>query len=367
MHSVYIHIPFCNNICSYCAFTKFYYNEERVKKYLDALKNEIETNYKGEVIKTLYIGGGTPSCLNISELKYLFDIIKIFNLDEIYEFTIEVNPENIDKEKILLFKKNKVNRISMGVETTNNNFLKYLGRKYDYNLVKEKIKLIKYIGFKNINVDLIYALPNETFNDLEKDINKLLELDVSHISTYSLMIEPHTRFYIDKEKEIEEDIDWEMYKLICSKLKENGYKHYEVSNFSKIGYESCHNLVYWNNEHYYGFGLGASGYIENIRYTNTTSMKQYLEHNYKEELEYLSNKDIISYELILGFRKIEGINKQDFYNKYNIDIKSLYNIKELLENGNLKENSSHIFINYDKIYIENQILMNFVGEENEKV
>ena len=362
MHSVYIHIPFCNQICTYCAFTKFYYNKERVKKYLYSLKKEIELNYKGELIKTLYIGGGTPSSLDIDELKLLFDIIKIFNLDKDIEFTIEVNPDSLTIEKLELFKKNKVNRISLGIESINDIYLKYLGRNYDFNLVKEKIKLIKNVGINNINVDLIYAIPFETLNDLDNDITNILSLDVTHISTYSLMIEPHTILNIRGTKQIDEDLDYEMYKLIIKKLKEKGFNHYEVSNFSKEGYESRHNLVYWSNQHYYGFGLSASGYIGNIRYTNTTSLNEYNNLEFIKESEKLTKKDIISYELILGFRKINGINKQDFYNKYKIDIRNLYNIKKLLENRDLIENTSNIFVNYDKIYVENQILMNFVGE-----
>ena len=361
MHSVYIHIPFCENICTYCAFTKFYYNEYRVTEYLDSLRYEIEENYKGELIKTIYIGGGTPSALSISELKILFDIINIFKLDKDVEFTIEVNPESITKEKLMLFKYNRVNRISMGVESTNNKSLKYLGRNYDFNTVRDKIKLIKSLGFNNINVDLMYALPSETLEDLEMDIDNILDLDITHISTYSLMIEEHTRLFINKEKNIDEEIDYEMYKLICNTLKENNYNHYEISNFSKKGYESKHNLVYWNNHEYYGFGLGASGYIENTRYTNTKILKEYIDNSLKNK-EVLSIKDKISYELILGFRKIQGINKKDFFSKYKIDIHELYNIDKLLKNNDLKENKDYIYINYDKIYIENSILINFVGE-----
>lgn len=362
MHSVYIHIPFCDNICSYCAFTKFLYNKKMISDYIKSLEKEIKNNYKGELIKTLYIGGGTPSSLDIEELNKLFLIIKQFNLSDDVELTIEVNPENITKEKLLLFKKNKVNRISIGVESTQQKFLKYLNRQYDFDLVKDKIKLIKEIGINNINVDLMYAIQNETLEDLKKDLDNILKLDVNHISTYSLMIEKNTMLFINKEKVIDEELDYEMYKLISKTLKEHNFNHYEISNFSKNGYESRHNLVYWNNDHYYGFGLGAAGYIDNIRYTNTTNLKEYIKGNFIKEKETLSKKDIISYELILGFRKINGINKKYFRDKYNLDIKELYNIKELLSKNLLKENEDNIFINYDKIYIENSILINFVGE-----
>ena len=197
---------------------------------------------------------------------------------------------------------------------------------------------------------------------MEEDIDNILSLDVPHISTYSLIIEEHTILGIKKEKNIEEELDYEMYNLIRNKLKENGYIHYEVSNFSKIGFDSRHNLVYWNNEHYYGFGISASGYIDDKRITNTSSLNEYLKGNYIKEIEYLKNNDILSYALILGFRKIDGINKNDFLKKYKVNLKSLYNIEELIKKGLLIENKDNIYISYDKIYIENSILENFVGE-----
>lgn len=362
MNSVYIHIPFCSHICTYCAFTKYYYNEKIISKYLDALEKEIITRYKDEEIKTIYIGGGTPSSLNLNELKKLFQIIKRFKLTDDIEFTMEVNPENIDEEKLLFFKENKVNRISMGVESTISKYLNYLGRNHDFKMVKDKILLMKKIGFTNINVDLIYAIPTETLSELKYDLNNILSLNVSHISTYSLMIEPHTILGINKEKVIDEEIDYNMYKLICNTLRQNGYNHYEISNFCKEGYESRHNLVYWNNENYYGFGISAAGFINNIRYTNTTSLRDYLNELYRKEKEDLSKKDLISYELILGFRKIKGINKKKFYDKYHLNIVDLYNIKELIKQKDLIDDGVNIYINYDKIYIENSILINFIGE-----
>lgn len=360
-NSVYIHIPFCDNICSYCDFCKQFYNENLVNKYLIELEKEIKSKYQGEILKTIYIGGGTPSSLNTNELEKLFNIIKIFKLDNDYEFTIEVNPESINEEKLILFKNNHVNRISIGIESTNLDFLKYLNRKYTYEEAKEKVLLInKY--FNNINVDLIYGLENETIKDLEKDIDNILLLPITHISTYSLIIENNTVLSINKTKNINEELDELMYKTIIKKLANNNFKHYEISNFSKDNYESKHNLVYWNNKNYYGFGLGASGYIENIRYDNTRSMSKYLEGNYILNKEILNIKDIISYELILGFRKIDGINIKEFYDKYQTNILDLYNIKELIEKNILIVKNDYIKINYDMIYVMNNILVNFVGE-----
>ena len=359
MTSCYIHIPFCDNICTYCDFCKRYNYDFIVDRYLDALEKDIHENYKGEILKTIYIGGGTPSSLNINELTKLMKIVKLLKLDNNYEFTFECNPENINEEKLIILKENGVNRISLGVESTHDKYLKYLGRKHDFKMVQEKIKLIKkYIS--NINVDLIYALPNETIDELKEDLHNLVNLDVNHVSTYSLEIHDNTVLGIKKTKQISEDLDSDMYNTISSYLKENGFNHYEVSNFCKDNSYSRHNMVYWKNEEYYGFGLGASGYINSIRYDNTRSLIKFLNGKRIINKEKLNKKDKISYELILGFRLINGINKKEFENKYHESLVNQYNIKELIKEGLLIDDGLNIKVSYDKIYIENSILENFV-------
>ena len=358
--SAYIHIPFCDNICSYCDFCKLYYDKKWIKRYLDALKKEIHTSYQGEKLETIYIGGGTPSSLSNSELINLFEILNALKKDTNIEYTMEVNPENITREKLLTMKKYGINRISMGVESTNDQLLAFLNRKHNIKMVEEKIKLMHEIGFDNINVDLIYAIPNQTIEDLKNDLDTLTSLPLKHISLYSLMINEHTKLKIDKIKNIDEDIDYEMYQYLTKYLKEKGFIHYEISNFAKPTYESRHNLVYWHNEEYYGFGLGASGYINNIRYENTKSITNYLTGKIRLNEEKLTIDDKISYELILGFRLINGISKQEFYQKYNLELIDLYNIKDLIKEKKLIDNGSHIKVSYDKIYIENEILINFL-------
>ena len=359
--SVYIHIPFCDSICSYCDFCKFIKNEEWVNKYLVALEKEIKSKYKNELLNTIYIGGGTPSCLNISELNNLFNIIKIFNKDETIEFTFECNIENITKEKLELLYNNGVNRLSIGVQTFNNKYLNFLNRNHTKEDVINKINLAKKIGFKNINIDLIYALPNQTLKELENDIDEFLKLDITHISTYSLIIEPNTKLYINNINNIDEEIDLKMYELICNKLKQNGYIHYEISNFSKVGFESKHNLTYWNNNEYYGFGMGASGYIDNIRYDNTRSFNNYINGIYIKESHKLDINETIENEFILGLRKINGINKEEFKNKYNKNIKEIEIVKKLLKEGKLLEDEKNIYINKDYIYVSNDILIEFIN------
>ncbi len=356
--SAYIHIPFCNNICSYCDFCKLLYNKNFVKKYLDALEKEITNNYKNEILDTIYVGGGTPSSLSVSELNKLFSIIKIFKLSKEYEFTFEVNIEDITEEKLEILKGNKVNRLSIGIESFNDKYLKYLGRNYTSDIINEKVELAKKY-FDNINVDLMYALKNESLNDLEEDIDKILKLDIKHISCYSLIIEKNTKLYIDNTKYISDDLDSDMYDLIDKKL-ENKYHRYEVSNYSITSYESRHNLTYWKNNEYYGFGLGAAGYIDNIRYTNTRNLSKYISGSYERQEEVLTKEDKIKYEFILGLRLTSGINKYNFNKKYGININEIEIIKELINKGLLIDDKINIYVPKKYFYVLNDILVNFV-------
>ena len=284
----------------------------------------------------------------------------MLDLEQLEEFTFECNVESITNEKLIFLKKNNVNRLSIGIETFNEKYLELLNRHHTKEEVFEKIEMARMIGFENINVDLMYALPNETMEDLEKDVDEFLKLNVNHISCYSLMIEPNTKLYIGKIKPIDEDLDYEMYKYIEKRLLSREYIHYEISNYSKNNMESKHNLVYWNNEYYYGFGLSASGYLENYRYDNTKNLRKYLNGEYIENITKISEEDKLKYELILGFRKIKGINKNQFKNKFGIDIYDVDNIKELLNNNMLEENEEYIYIADEWIYKSNEILLKFV-------
>lgn len=350
--SCYIHIPFCKKICSYCDFCKLYYNKVFVNKYLDSLENEINKYYNNDILDTLYIGGGTPSSLSIEELKRLFSILDGLTKSDSLEFTIECNIEDITREKLELFKENGVNRLSIGVESFNEDNLRFMERP---SIDMSKINLAKEY-FDNINIDLIYALPNETLDILNSDLDNVLSLNVNHISIYSLIIEPNTK--IKDISPIDEDLDYEMYKLICNRLKD--YNHYEISNFSKSGYESKHNLTYWNNNEYYGFGLGASGYVNGVRYTNTKSINNYIDNKYNRSEEVLTNEDKEKYELILGFRKLSGINLEEYKSKYNKDLLDNKIINNLLNENKLLINDNRIYINKDYIYLQNSILLELI-------
>lgn len=356
--AVYIHIPFCRNICSYCDFCKFIYNEKWVGAYLTALSREIKDRYMDDRIETLYIGGGTPSALTNSELLRLFKILQVFKLDKLEEFTFECNLEDINADLLTILKKNHVNRLSIGIESFTPKNLDFLERHADFLDAQAKIELCHKYGFNNINIDLMYALPNETLKDLKKDLTYVLKLNPTHISTYSLIIENHTKIKNNNVTYLDEELDYEMFCYIEKRL--SGANHYEISNFAIPGYESKHNLVYWNNEEYYGFGLSAAGYIDSIRYKNTQNLKEYLLGNYVFEKEILGKKDKMDYEIMLGLRKNTGININEFYEKYQEDIESVYNLKPLLKNKDLIKKKGHIFINPEKVYVMNEILIKII-------
>ena len=361
--SLYIHIPFCNKICSYCDFCKLLYNDKFIDKYLIALEKEIVNNYKGEVIETIYIGGGTPSCLSYKQLKRLFEIISVIKKAPNLEFTIEGNFDSTTFEKLNLYKEYGVNRLSFGIETTDSNLLKFLNRGLDK---KEAIDIINYsnnIGINNINVDLMYALPEEDLAILEKDLEFICSLNIKHISTYSLIIEKNTVLSINGCKNIDEDLDLKMYNYIRKFLKDKGFIQYEISNFSKEGYESKHNLVYWKNQEYYGFGIGSSSYIGNKRSNNTRSINKYFVGDTVSNFDILSPKELKEYEIMLGLRTSYGINKEKFTKLYGKDIEKCYNYSSLINDGFILEDLDHIWINPDHWYISNEIIVKFLEGE----
>lgn len=365
--SAYIHIPFCEKICSYCDFCKMFYNEELVNKYLEELSLEIDNSYNNELLDTIYIGGGTPSSLNIKQLNKLLDITNKFKLNDNYEFTIECNFENITHEKLDLFKKTGINRLSFGLESINKNNLEILDRTISKEKVIDTINYCHKIGLHNINIDIMYAIKNETLEILQEDINFIKTLDITHISTYSLIIEKNTKLYIKKCDYIDEDLDRKMYDLICHELKD--FDHYEISNFAKKKeYRSKHNQAYWKNLEYYGFGLGSSGYEGNVRYEKTRSINKYLNHDYIKDngIEFLTNKDKIYYEIILNLRTKEGINLIEFKNKYKNNLEYYYNYKDLLYKNYLVKKNNHIFIPENLYYTSNTIIIQLLeGEKDE--
>jgi len=358
--ALYIHIPFCKTICSYCDFCKVLHHEEWINNYLDCLDNEIRNYYMGEEIKTIYIGGGTPSSLNSLQLRKLFRILKQFNNTSVEEFTFECNLNDITSELLDILVDNGVNRLSIGIESFNTEKLEFMNRKHTFLDAKEKMELCRSKGITNINLDLIYAIPNETLSVLKNDLKLLLKLKPTHISTYSLILEKNTLADIKKAQAIDEDLEYSMYEYICKKLKSKKFKHYEVSNFALEGYESKHNLTYWDNEEYYGFGLNASGFLENVRYENTRNLNKYLNDDVDRKQTILSKHDFMDNELMLGLRKLKGVNLKIFKEKYGVDLESVYPIKPLLKNKELIYKNGYIFINPSKLYLMNEILLKLI-------
>lgn len=358
--SVYIHIPFCNSICSYCDFCKVMYNKDWVVPYLKRLEEEIDNSYMGEEISTLYIGGGTPSSLSLEELQELFKILSKFHKSQEIEFTFECNLNDLEEEKLDFLYSKGVNRLSIGIESFDEEKLEFMKRESSFKEAKKKIEMLRKIGFDNINLDLMYAIPGETPKMLKKDLKKFLKLKPEHISTYSLIIEKNTLVGLNKVKPIEEERDLKLYEIICKTLKKKGFIHYEVSNFAKKGFESKHNLTYWNNEEYYGFGVGASGFVEAIRYENTKSLTEYLKGNFISSKSLMSKVDNMENELILGFRKLEGINLEHFFDKFEENMQNIFPIKPLVKSGDLIYKNGYIYINPKKLYVMNEILIKLI-------
>ena len=347
--SIYIHIPFCNSICTYCDFCKILYNKKYINDYLDNLEKEIKVRYKSEIVNTIFIGGGTPSSLDDEEL------IRLMNIIEIFKLTVECNIESITENKLKIMKKYGVNRISIGVESFDNSIIKLLGRNHTKKDVYNKMGIVKRY-FSNINIDLIYAAYDD-INILKSDIDCFLKLDIPHISTYSLIIEDNTMLKINGMKNIDEDIDYEMYKYIEDALEKNNYIHYEISNYAKNGYQSKHNLVYWNNEEYYGFGLSSTSYINNERITNTKNLRKYLNGEYLDTSVYEDKNIRMENEIMLGLRKLDGIDLDRFKEKFNVSLEDIYNIDNLISEGYLVKEDNYIKINKKYMYISNEIIV----------
>ena len=356
----YIHIPFCIRKCNYCSFVSGY-NIELKDRYLSALKQEIKEKYKGEVLKTLYIGGGTPSLLEANDIK---EILSCFNYSQDCEITLEANPETVDSDKFKGYKEAGINRISLGVQTFDNNLLNLIGRKHTKEDIIHAVSIIKKTGFSNISIDLIYGLPTQTLENFSDDIENALKLNVQHISTYGLKIEENSFFFKNTPDNLPDDeMQAKMYLHLCKILKEYNYNHYEISNFEKEGYGSKHNSAYWHNKEYYGFGLNASGYENNIRYKNTSVMEEYLKNPLaKEENEVLNEKNTMENEIFLALRLKKGINIKKLNEKYNIDFIEKYKkVIKKYENTSLTESKDGYYCLTEKGFLlSNEIMSEFL-------
>ena len=351
-NSLYIHIPFCESICDYCDFAKLQYFHNFADQYLVALQKELEDRVDNKDLKTIYIGGGTPTALDDEQFEKLLKMVLPYSKN-IEEYTIEANPESLTLSKIKLMKKYGVNRLSIGVESTDDKILKSINRKHTFSDVQKAVGLAKENDIDNINLDLIIGLPNVTEKMLEKDIINILSLNPNHISCYSLTVHEHTVFHINGIEEPVEQFAYESYKRINEVLCEHGFEHYEVSNWAKPGKESKHNLTYWNNERYYGIGLAASGYLGNIRYKNTTNFNKYISFKNEIEQEIVSDKDQVEYEIMLRLRTKYGLD----ISKLNLNKKV---IQEYVDGGYLTLNGNQLIATFEGMMILDKIVLDLL-------
>ena len=320
--SVYVHIPFCRRKCKYCTFAS-YPELDLIEQYISALIDEIKARYNGQLIKTLYIGGGTPSLLGVTHIS---KIVSCFKFDAKSEITCEANPENLPLSKLIDLKKAGINRLSFGVQAFDDNLLFLIGRRHSVKDAISSIDNARTAGFENINIDLIYGLPTQTMADFAASVIVACELEVPHISSYGLKIEEGAYFYSHLPENLpDEDAQADMYLKLIQITEKYGYSHYEISNFAKPDFQSIHNLNYWNAENYYGFGCAACGYEQNLRYSHQKSIKKYIENpTFLTEQELLSPQIQLEEKIFLGLRKSEGINISEINEKFNIDFESKY-------------------------------------------
>lgn len=377
IQSAYIHIPFCQKICHYCDFVKFFYDEKLADDYLEALHKEIRTNIPAEKAKarTIFIGGGTPTALNLHQLEKLMDIIhEHFDIDACEEFTIEANPGEFDAEKMTLLKNYGINRVSLGVQVFDDAMLEQLGRLHKVEDVYQTINGLLGHGFDNMSLDLIYALPHQTVAHFEKTLKEALSFNLPHYSTYSLQIEPKTVFYNMHRKgklhRPSNEEEAEMYEVLRDTMRANGLAQYEISNFAKPGFESKHNLTYWNNDYYYGFGAGAHGYLPGKRVINIRPIPAYIKEAQNDgnpvlKIENIGIKERIEEEFFLGLRRLSGVSKKEFLNKFGFSHNILYRneIDDLVKKGWLEDLEDRIRLTEDGVLFGNEVFAEFLLDD----
>lgn len=367
----YIHIPFCEHICYYCDFNKVFIAKQPVDDYLEALDSEM-AHYAPGGVETIYIGGGTPTALNDRQFDRLLSSVDARLMDgTIREFTVEANPENLTETKLRLMKNHGVTRLSIGVQSFDDQLLRTIGRAHGAGQAKEAVIRAKKFGFDNISIDLMFALPNQSEASLQQSLRAALELDTSHISIYSLQIEPKTIFFNRMKKGKlplpGQDMEADMYEMIISNLEKNGFHQYEISNFSKPGYESLHNSLYWKNEEYYGLGAGAHGYIDGRRIVNSGPIKKYIE-NVRQQgcgalhFHEVTEQERMEEEMFLGLRRLSGVSQSRFYRKFHRRLKSIYGtqIEQLKADGLIFEADDRIALTKKGIFFGNNVFEAFL-------
>lgn len=370
--SAYVHIPFCTQICYYCDFSKVFIKNQPVDSYLEHLLEEFRS-YDIQKLRTLYIGGGTPTALSASQLELLLDgLTKNLDLSALEELTIEANPGDLDADKIAVLKNSAVNRVSLGVQTFDDKMLKKIGRSHLEKDIYENIDRLKLAGFDNISIDLIYALPGQTMDQVKENVAKAIGLDIPHMSLYSLILENHTifmnRMRRGKLPLPKEELEAEMFEYIIAELERAGFEHYEISNFSKPRFESRHNLMYWDNAEYYGIGAGASGYVDGVRYKNHGPIRHYLSAveagDARITEEHLSQREQMEEEMFLGLRKKSGVSMARFEEKFGRSFDGLYGeiIRDLVQQGLMQIDGDRVRMTKRGLFLGDTVAERFILE-----
>ncbi|MDY0074501.1 MAG: radical SAM family heme chaperone HemW [Acholeplasmataceae bacterium] len=363
MKGLYVHIPFCESICHYCDFVKrIPQNQEMIDRYLSSLIEEINTYHNHfKSIETIYVGGGTPSMLSVEQLTRLFDALKDIHPQE---YTIEVNPESYTKEKGKLFKDYGLNRISLGVQTFDQKLLEYLNRKHTKEHVFDVIHHLKTLDIPYISIDLIYAIPGQTLKMLKRDLAYIHELDITHVSCYSLILEEKTYFYHQYLKglfhEMDQDMEATMYDVVIKELKKQGFEHYEISNYAKHGHYSKHNLIYWTLGEYIGVGLGAHGFVDGYRTYNHRKLNDYYQNSLDHKV-FQTQELLLQDDLIFGLRKIKGVSIDEIESKYQIKLLEKYpSLIDKMNLGLVEIKEGRLKLTEKGIFLGNQVFMVFI-------
>lgn len=368
--ALYIHIPFCNQICSYCDFVKEVASLEKKNDYIEALKVEL-SNVDDDFtnLKTVYIGGGTPSSLSNELLEDLLEFLNNkIDINRLVEFSIETNPNDLTLEKCKIFTKYGINRVSVGVQTFHKHHLSFLNRSHDDKDVYTAITNLRQAGIKNINIDMIFSLVNQTIEELYYDIKKVKELDIEHVSYYSLILEDKTRLmHLYNKGEIsinDEDKEALMYNIVLDELVKQGFEHYEISNFCKNKQYSHHNLVYWTNKDYLGLGAGAHSLFNEHRFYNISSVKKYIEAiNQSSQYQTSYIRKRLEEEIIMGLRLLKGINHVKISKEYNINMFEKYDkLHKFIEDDLLQLDGDYIKFTRKGLFLGNIIFGHFLEE-----
>ncbi|ODJ54952.1 radical SAM family heme chaperone HemW [Brochothrix thermosphacta] len=378
MTAVYIHIPFCEHICYYCDFNKVFLEGQPVDQYIDTLLLEMKMRLEErpvENVETIFVGGGTPTTLTPKQLdKLCGGIRELLPYDEATgEFSFEANPGDLSLDKLEVMRQHGVNRLSMGVQSFNQDLLKKIGRIHTVADVYKSVKNAHQVGFENISIDLIFSLPGQTEEDFKDTLSKALALDLPHYSAYSLIVEPKTIFYnlMQKGKLIlpGQDAEANMYGYLMDTMAAHGRQQYEISNFCKPGYESRHNITYWANEEYYGFGAGAHGFLGDTRYSNAGPLKKYMTPLEAGELPTFQTKDLglnehIEEEMFLGLRRTKGVSISHFKEKFGKDMFDVYHepINRFVDKGLIQVEGDQVKLSRQGRFLGNVVFRDFLFE-----